>query len=75
MSSQVSATHCPRCGQSNQCTLADPQTATQPCWCFAVQIDPAVLAALPAAQRDIACLCRNCAQATLPSTSTTLSTG
>ncbi|MBX9913520.1 MAG: cysteine-rich CWC family protein [Pseudomonadaceae bacterium] len=57
---------CPRCGQSNQCTLANPQTAAQVCWCFNISIDPALLAALPAAQRNVACLCPACAQATTP---------
>ncbi|MDR0211197.1 MAG: cysteine-rich CWC family protein [Pseudomonas putida] len=53
---------CPACGALNQCSLADPRTATQPCWCFAVAIDPAVLQALPDELRDQACLCPRCAQ-------------
>ncbi|EKT4521762.1 cysteine-rich CWC family protein [Pseudomonas putida] len=52
---------CPACGALNQCTLADPRSATQPCWCFGVTIDPAVLQALPEALRDKACLCPRCA--------------
>ena len=39
---------CPACGASNQCSLADPRSATQACWCYSVQIDPRVLEALPA---------------------------
>ena len=53
---------CPACGASNTCTLADPRTATQPCWCFSVSIAPAVLAALPPELRNQACLCPSCAQ-------------
>lgn len=52
---------CPACGASNGCSLADPRSATQNCWCFSVSIDPAVLAALPAELRDKACLCPRCA--------------
>jgi hypothetical protein len=53
---------CPACGAANDCTLADPRTADQACWCYGVSIDPAVLEALPAGLRDIACLCPGCAQ-------------
>lgn len=52
---------CPVCGFSNRCTLADPRTAANPCWCFSAQIDPAVLASLPEALRNTACLCPRCA--------------
>ncbi|WP_297846172.1 cysteine-rich CWC family protein [Pseudomonas sp.] len=53
---------CPACGLSNSCTLADPRTAAQPCWCFSVEIDPALLDALPPDVRNQACLCPRCAQ-------------
>lgn len=52
---------CPVCGMSNRCTLADPRTVDQACWCFTETIDPAVLAALPEALRDTSCLCPRCA--------------
>jgi Cysteine-rich CWC len=58
---QPNPTICPVCGASNNCTLADPRTAAQPCWCFSVEIDPAVLEALPLEVRDQACLCPGCA--------------
>jgi len=54
--------HCPACGALNQCALADPRSATQACWCYAVTIAPAVLQALPVELRDKACLCPRCAQ-------------
>lgn len=53
--------HCPACGAANACSLAEPRSATQACWCHAVNIDPAVLQALPEAQRGQACLCQRCA--------------
>ena len=53
---------CPACGGRNDCTLADPRRATEACWCYGVTIDPAVLAALPAEQRNSRCLCPRCAQ-------------
>ena len=52
---------CPACGFSNRCTLADPRTADQPCWCFSVNIGPARLEELPTELRDKACLCPRCA--------------
>lgn len=57
----ASADKCPLCGFNNTCSLSDPRTATQPCWCFSVTIDPARLEALPANLRNRACLCPRCA--------------
>ncbi|MDN7142502.1 cysteine-rich CWC family protein [Pseudomonas sp. JQ170] len=54
--------HCPACGASNRCSLADPRTAATACWCYGVSIDPKVLEALPAELRNKACLCPACAQ-------------
>ncbi|MDF9755385.1 hypothetical protein ACVWY1_001370 [Pseudomonas sp. TE6288] len=53
---------CPACGALNQCGLTDPRNATQGCWCFEVDIDSAVIEALPAELRNKACLCPRCAQ-------------
>ena len=63
MSAMNTPALCPACGARNDCTLADPRTATQPCWCFTACIDPAVIEALPPALRNQACLCPRCAQA------------
>ena len=52
---------CPACGASNDCTLADPSTADQACWCFSVSIDPAIIQALPDEMRNQTCLCPRCA--------------
>lgn len=53
---------CPACGARNACVLADPRSTDQPCWCYSVDIDPAVLEALPEELRNTACLCPRCAQ-------------
>lgn len=53
---------CPACGASNSCSLADPRTVAQACWCYGVSIAPEVLEALPAELRDKACLCPRCAE-------------
>ncbi|MBF7729840.1 cysteine-rich CWC family protein [Pseudomonas sp. N040] len=56
-------TRCPVCGQDNRCTLANPATATRPCWCYSVTISPQALAQQLAAGTRNACLCPHCAQA------------
>ena len=63
MSAPSDPTRCPLCGQSNQCTQADPSRAGQHCWCFTTQIDPAALERIPPQDIDRACLCPRCAQA------------
>ena len=69
MNSTRQPQRCPACGQSNQCGLANPCTANAACWCFSVTITPARLAALPAAERNLSCLCPRCAgQAPTPTT-------
>jgi hypothetical protein len=60
--SAIDPNRCPACGSSNRCTLADPRTAGQACWCFSVVIDPAIIEALPQEVRDQACLCPRCAE-------------
>ncbi|MFC5695460.1 cysteine-rich CWC family protein [Pseudomonas sp. GCM10022186] len=63
MSTPSAPTRCPLCGQSNQCTQADPSRAGQDCWRFTVRIDPAALERIPPQDIDRACLCPRCAQA------------
>ena len=53
---------CPACGASNDCSMANPETVEQPCWCYGVTIDPEIIRALPLSQRDLTCLCPRCAQ-------------
>jgi hypothetical protein len=59
--SVIDTSLCPACGASNRCTLADPRTADQACWCFSVSIDAAKIRALPEDVRSKACLCPRCA--------------
>ncbi|WP_296256750.1 MULTISPECIES: cysteine-rich CWC family protein [unclassified Pseudomonas] len=61
MTSSANLDICPVCGQGNRCTLADPRTVDRPCWCFSQTVDPAILAGLPEALRNKACLCPRCA--------------
>jgi hypothetical protein len=55
------ASRCPLCGGPNGCAPAASGTFDTRCWCVDVQIAPEVLARLPDAARDAACLCRACA--------------
>lgn len=52
---------CPLCGGPNGCAPAASGSFDTPCWCTTTPIDPAVLARIPEAQRNQACVCRNCA--------------
>ena len=54
------ATHCPLCGQPNDCAPARAGDFATTCWCADVAVDPAGLAALPASVRGGGCLCRRC---------------
>ncbi|MFO1317163.1 MAG: cysteine-rich CWC family protein [Burkholderiales bacterium] len=51
---------CPVCGGPNDCAPARTGDFATRCWCSDVTADPDVLAALPAAVRHRACLCRRC---------------
>ncbi|GLZ87898.1 hypothetical protein Pres01_39490 [Metapseudomonas resinovorans] len=66
MSAPSDPTRCPLCGQSNQCTQADPARAGEACWCFEAKIDPAVLEKIPPQDIDRTCLCPRCARALPP---------
>jgi hypothetical protein len=64
--SLVDASRCPLCGQDNRCA-AEVERATgqkqPPCWCAAADLrfGPELLAKVPPAQRDLACICARCA--------------
>jgi hypothetical protein len=55
---------CPLCGLPNECAPASSGTFDTPCWCASVAVSAAALAAVPEAQRGVACLCKRCAGAT-----------
>ena len=55
---------CPLCGEANQCAMAIEQATgiKQPaCWCTGVTFGPDLLARVPEAARNLACICRRCA--------------
>ena len=54
----IDPTRCPLCGDDNTCGVA---AGTGQCWCFATSVPPEVLARVPEAQRDRACVCQRCA--------------
>ncbi|HYD60937.1 MAG TPA: cysteine-rich CWC family protein [Noviherbaspirillum sp.] len=54
---------CPLCGGPNGCAPAINGTFEVRCWCTDVKVDPAALARIPEAQRNQACICRQCATA------------
>jgi len=53
---------CPLCKQPNQCALAQTANTASQCWCMRVKIAPEILAQLPPAQKNLACICATCAQ-------------
>ncbi|MFZ2302878.1 MAG: cysteine-rich CWC family protein [Gallionella sp.] len=57
---------CPLCGNPNECALAQSGNIEAPCWCHGVEIDPAIIAEVPEAQRNKTCLCQRCATSRLP---------
>lgn len=62
----IDPTLCPLCGLANQCAMEIEKAsgvAQPPCWCSRVQFDAALLASIPAAAQNLACLCPGCAQA------------
>ena len=55
------ATACPLCGGPSGCAPAVSGSFDSPCWCTTVRIPAEVLVRIPAAQRGLACVCRQCA--------------
>jgi hypothetical protein len=51
---------CPLCGAANDCAMANNRAVTE-CWCIRAKIPPAVLARIPAAKANSACVCQKCA--------------
>ena len=59
----VDPSHCPLCGTANQCGMAQ---GLNTCWCFDATIPSEVIDLIPDEARDIACVCRACAQERTP---------
>ena len=51
---------CPLCGGPNDCQLCTSAAYKGPCWCAAVEIPKELLARVPEAFRNRACICRKC---------------
>ena len=57
-------TLCPLCGQPNRCAMEVERETGQPqppCWCTQLDFGPDLLASVPAAAANRACICRACA--------------
>jgi hypothetical protein len=56
---------CPLCGQPNQCAMETAKRTGQavaPCWCVNVSFSAEVLARVPQAAQNKACICEACAR-------------
>ena len=55
---------CPLCGQANQCAMELERVSgvkQPPCWCTQASFSAELLARLPEAARQQACICATCA--------------
>jgi hypothetical protein len=62
----VDTTRCPLCGGANTCAMETARATGQPqppCWCTQVSFSAELLARVPAAARNKACVCARCAAA------------
>ncbi|GAB5453277.1 MAG: cysteine-rich CWC family protein [Halioglobus sp.] len=50
---------CPLCGGNNHCALANGETSAS-CWCMDVKLKETALAALPADELGVRCICPGC---------------
>ena len=51
---------CPLCGEANECQLCSPAAYKGPCWCAQVEVPAELLAQVPEALRNRACICAGC---------------
>lgn len=59
------ASRCPLCGEPNLCAMeVERVTGEQqpPCWCTQVDFTAELLAQVPAADANLACICAACAR-------------
>ena len=66
MTLTLDATRCPLCGQPNRCAMEvqrETGQAQPPCWCTNVDFSRDLLASVPQALQDKACICAACAAA------------
>lgn len=62
MFESIPAPLCPLCGQANECVSARTGSFGEPCWCESVTFSPGLLASVPDGKRNVACICRKCAE-------------
>lgn len=61
MAETPNPTRCPLCGMPNGCAMAAGGDGAE-CWCMNVELGAEVLARIPDAARDKACVCAACAR-------------
>jgi cysteine-rich CWC protein len=59
----VDPRRCPLCGGPNDCGIA---AGASTCWCFTTEIPSDVRDRIPPDARDLACVCRACAERQTP---------
>jgi hypothetical protein len=59
------AERCPLCGAPNDCQRCTSAAYKGPCWCESLTIPDELLAQVPEASRNLACICRGCVEAAL----------
>ncbi len=59
----MTATHCPLCGQPNDCQLCTVAAYKGACWCAQVEIPELLLAQVPPDLLNKNCICRACVMA------------
>lgn len=61
----INAAQCPLCKQPNQCAMEQARLSGQalpgPCWCTHTGFSAALLASVPLAAQQRACICAACA--------------
>jgi hypothetical protein len=63
------ASVCPLCGADNRCAV-ERGDSIETCWCASTPISTQALEAIPAALRNRACICAQCAAKGLAGTNT-----
>jgi len=54
---------CPLCQSGNECVMARPETAGNPCWCTGATIPAGLLSRVPPELAGLACICPACVEA------------
>jgi hypothetical protein len=60
---RINPARCPLCGEPNDCRLCEPALANGSCWCATAHFPGELLARVPEALRNRACICQACVEA------------